>query len=148
MQLTFISTLPIQSPNLLPKSGFQMEIDFLNAIAPAPISKTNSSLGMLTSQPNIIQRLVPLDSFDMAIYSNNGKVLWNKTTGGRGIETVSLNGSYIGPITILINNIKSSNVMTDVTTPLSTPTPANASTPSTAGKGITIDSVKFASKLT
>jgi hypothetical protein len=150
VQLSFISTLPMQSPNLLPKSGFQMEIDFLNASAPAPISKTNSSLGMLTSQPNIIQRLVPVDSFDMAIYSNNGKVLWNKTneatTGGRGIETVSLNGSYIGPITILINNIKSSNVMTDVTTPLSTP--ANASTPSTAGKGITIDSVKFASKLT
>jgi len=152
VQLTFISALPTQSPNLLSKSGFQMEIDFLNASAPAPTSKTNSSLGMLTSQPNIIQRLVPVDSFDMAIYSNNGKVLWNKTneaaTGGRGTETVSLNGSYIGPITILINNIKSSNVMTDVTTPLSTPTPANTSTPSTAGKGTTIDSVRFASKLT
>ncbi|MDQ6668397.1 MAG: hypothetical protein M3Y53_09255 [Thermoproteota archaeon] len=151
VQLSFISTLPMQSPNLLPKSGFQMEIDFLNASASAPTSKTNSNLGMLTSQQNIIQRLVPVDSFDMAIYSNNGKVLWNKTneaaTGGRGTETVSLNGSYIGPITILINNIKSSNVMTDVTTPLSAPTPASTSTP-TAGKGTTIDSVRFASKLT
>ena len=152
VQLTFISTLPIQSANLLPKSGFQMEIDFLNASAPAPTSKTNSSLGMLASQPNIIQRLVPVDSFDMTIYSNIGKVLWNKTneaaTAGRGTEMVSFNGNYTGPITILINNIKSSNVMTDVTTPLSTPAPANTTTPSTAGKGTTIDSVRFASKLT
>jgi hypothetical protein len=163
VQLTFISTLPIQSPNLLPKSGFQMEIDFLNASAPAPTNKTipqkesairgESSLGMPASQPNIIQRLVPVDSFDMAIYSNTGKVLWNKTnqavTAGRAIETISFNGNYTGPITILINNIKSSNAMTgSVTTPLSTPTPANTTKPSTAGKGTTIDSVRFTSKLT
>jgi hypothetical protein len=140
VELTFISTLPIQSPNLLPKSGFQMEIDFLNASAPAPTS----------SQPSIIQRLVPVDSFDMSIYSSNGKVLWNKTnepaTAGRGTEMVSFNGNYTGPITILTNNIKSSNVITDVTKPLSTPAPAN-STPSPAGKG-TLDSVRFTSKLT
>jgi hypothetical protein len=58
VQLTFISTLPIQSPNLLPKSGFQMEIDFLNASASAPTKKTipqkesairgESSLGLST----------------------------------------------------------------------------------------------------
>src|SRR3989442_3125696 len=146
VQLTFISTLPIQSPNLLPKTGFQMEIDFLNASASAPTNKTipqkesairgESSLGMPASQPNIIQRLVPVDSFDMAIYSNSGKVLWNKTnqavTAGRASETISLNSNYTGPITILINNIKSSNVMTgSVTTPLSTPTLANTTKPST-----------------
>jgi hypothetical protein len=139
VELTFISTLPMQSPNLLPKSGFQMEIDFLNASAPAPTS----------SQPNIIQRLVPVDSFDMTIYSNSGKVLWNKTnetaTAGRAPETITFNGNYTGPITILINNIKSSNVITDVTKPLSTPASANT-TPSTAGKG-TLDSVRFTSKL-
>jgi hypothetical protein len=42
--------------------------------------------------------------------------LWNKTnqavTAGRATETISFNGSYTGPVTILINNIKSSNVMT------------------------------------
>jgi len=148
----------MQSPNLLPKSGFQMEIDFLNASAPAPSSKTipqkesairgESSLGMY-SQPNIIQRLVPVDSFDMTIYSNTGKVLWNKTnqavTAGRATETISLNGNYTGPVTILINNIKSSNVMTgSITTPLSTPAPGNA----TAGNRTTTDSVRFTSKLT
>jgi hypothetical protein len=102
----------------------------------------------LASQANTIQRLVPVDSFDIAIYSNNDKILWNKTnepaTAGRGTETVSFNGNYTGPITILINNIRSSNAMTDVTKPLSAP--ANA-TPSTAGKG-TLDSVRFTSKLT
>lgn len=163
VQLNFISTLPIQSPNLLPKSGFQMEIDFLNASAPAPTNKTipqkesairgESSLGMPASQPNSIQRLVPVDSFDMTIYSNNGKVLWNKTnqavTAGRAAETISLNGNYTGTITILINNIKSSNAMTgSVTTPLSTPTSANTTKPLAAGKGTTIDSVRFTSKLT
>ena len=159
VQLTFLSTLPMQSPNLLPKNGFQMEIAFLNASAPAPTSKTipqkesairgESSLGMPASQPNIIQRLVPVDSFDMTIYSSNGKVLWNKTnqavTAGRATETISFNGNYTGPVTILINNIKSSNVMTgSITTPLSTPAPSNA----TAGNGTTTDSVKFTSKLT
>jgi len=157
VQLTFVSTLPIQSPNLLSKNGFQMEIDFLNASAPPPTTKTvpqkessirgESSLGMPGSQPSIIQRLLPVDSFDMTIYSDNGKVIWNKTnqpvTAGRGTETVSFNGSYTGPVTILINNIKSSNVMTgSVTRPLSTPTSANT-THSTAGKGTTIDSVRF-----
>src|SRR5438445_1835485 len=112
-----------------------------------------SSLGMPASQPNIIQRLVPVDSFDMTIYSTNGKILWNKTnqavTAGRAAETISLNGNYTGPITILINNIKSSNAMTgSVTTPLSTPTSANTIKPLIAGKGTTIDSVRFTSKLT
>jgi len=161
VQLTFISTLPVQSPNLLPKKGFQMEIDFLNASAPPPTTKTipqkesairgESSLGMPGSQPSIIQRLLPVDSFYITIYSNNGKVLWNKTnepvTAGRAIETTSFNGNYTGPITILINNIKSSNIMTgSVTTPLSTPTPANTTSPN-AGKGATIDSVRFTSQL-
>ena len=163
VQLTFISTLPIQSPNLLPKSGFQMEIDFLNASAPAPTNKTipqkesairgESSLGMPASQPNIIERLVPVDSFDMTIYSNSGKVLWNKTnqavTAGRATETISFNGNYTGPITIFIDNIKSSNVMTgSVTTSLSTPTPANTTKPLIASNGTTTDSVRFTSKLT
>jgi len=159
VQLTFVSTLPIQSPNLLSKKGFQMEIDFLNASAPPPTTKTvpqkessirgESSLGMPGSQPSIIQRLLPVDSFDMTIYSDNGKVLWNKTnepvTAGRGTETVSFNGSYSGPITILINNIKSSNVMTGGNAAqLSTPSNTTAAT---AGNKGTTDSVRFTAKL-
>jgi hypothetical protein len=95
------------------------------------------------TQPGIIQRLVPIDSFDMTIYSNNGKVLLNKTnqavTSGRAIETISFtNSSYSGDITILIDNIKASNTMAggNPMTPLSTPAP----------KG-TPDSVKFTATL-
>jgi hypothetical protein len=98
---------------------------------------------------------VPIDSFDMVIYSNNGNVLWHKTnqavTAGRATEIISLNGNYTGPITILINNIKSSNAMTGSTiTSLSTPvpTPVNTASPSTPAKGTTVDSVRFTSKLT
>jgi hypothetical protein len=142
IQLTFVSPSPIQSPSVLPKKGFQMEVDFLNASAPPPATQTipQKESG---SQPGIIQRLVPIDSFDMTIYSNNGKVLWNKTnqavTSGRAIETISFtNSSYAGDITILIDNIKASNSMAggNPMTPLSTP----------ALKG-TPDSVKFTATL-
>jgi hypothetical protein len=142
IQLTFVSPSPIQSPSVLPKKGFQMEVDFLNASAPPPATQTipQKESG---SQPGIIQRLVPIDSFDMTIYSNNGKVLWNKTnqtvTSGRAIETISFtNSSYTGAITILIDNIKASNTMAggNPMTPLSTPAP----------KG-TPDSVKFTATL-
>ena len=140
VQLRWRTPLSIQFP-LLPKSGFQMEIDFFNASSPASAIRGESSLGMPTIQPNIRQGLVPVDSFDMTIYSNNGKVLWNKTSqavsAGRAAETIPFNGSYTGPITILINNIKSSNVMTgNNVRSLSTP----------LLKGIT-DSVKFTAKV-
>ena len=110
-----------------------------------------SSLGMPASQPNIVERLVPVDSFDISIYSNISKVSSNKTnqavTAGRATDIISFNG-HTDPITILINNIKSSNVMTgSVTTPFSTPIPANTTKPLTAGKATTIDSVRFTSKL-
>lgn len=52
------------------------------------------SLGMPGSQPSIIQRLLPVDSFDMTIYADNGKILWNKTNqpviAGRGTERVCI----------------------------------------------------------
>jgi hypothetical protein len=42
---------------------------------------------------------------------------------GRATEAISFNNSYSGGITNLINNIKSSNILTrSVTTSLSTPT--------------------------
>jgi hypothetical protein len=53
---------------------------------------------------------------------------------------VSTTISYSGGITILINNIKSSNIMTgSVTTPLST---------TTSGSNGTMDPEKFTAKLT
>jgi hypothetical protein len=63
------------------------------------------------------------------------------TAAGRATEAISFNNSYSRGITILIKNIKSSNIMTgSVTTPLSTPT--------TSGSNETVDLEKFTAKLT
>jgi hypothetical protein len=114
-----------ESSLFLSNKGFDMEIDFLNASAPLPTADTvpqkesnlkgESSLG--ASRPSVpasIQPTVPVDSYDVTIYSNQGKVLWNKlnqpVTGGRGLERVAFVNSYIGDITIQITNIKSGSI--------------------------------------
>ena len=114
-----------ESSLFLSKKGFDMEIDFLNASAPLPTTNTvpqkesnlkgESSLG--SSRPSVpasIQPTVPVDSYDITIYSNQGKVLWKKlnqpVTGGRGLERVAIVNGYIGDITIQITNIKSGSI--------------------------------------
>src|SRR5919205_467352 len=117
-----------QSSLSLPKKGFDMEIDFLNASAPLPSAKTippkdtgiksEESTGASASHvpvPSVIQPNVPVDSYDITIYSDHGKVLWNKVnqpvTGGRGLQTVKFtNGGYTGSMTIQITNIKSGTI--------------------------------------
>lgn len=114
-----------ESSLALSKKGFDMEIDFLNASAPLPTANTvpqkesnvkgESSIGAnRPSVPSSIQPTVPIDSYDMTIYSNQGKVLWNKVnqpvTGGRGIERVTLANGYSGDITVQIANIKSGSI--------------------------------------
>ena len=63
-----------QSFALLPENGFDMQIVFLNA------SSSSSSIGGLaSSSPSTdMKQLAPVNSFDIAIYSNNGKLLWQK----------------------------------------------------------------------
>jgi hypothetical protein len=62
-----------------------------------------------------MKQLILVSGFDMTIYSNNDKVLWQKT----GFENVSLtNGGYIGGITIQLNNIKPSPVPIGTAIPL------------------------------
>jgi len=114
-----------ESSHFLSKKGFDMEIDFLNASAPLPTTNTvpqkesnlkgESSLG--ASRPSVpasIQPTVPVDSYDITIYSNQGKVLWKKlnqpVTGGRGLERIAFVNGYIGDITIQITNIKSGSI--------------------------------------
>ena len=49
--------------------------------------------------------------------------VYEPVAAGIAAEAISFNNSYSGGITILINNIKSSNILTrSVTTSLSTPT--------------------------
>ena len=112
----------------IPKQGFEMEVDFLNASAPLPTGKTvpqresgiksESPVGASVNQiptPSIIQTTVPVDSYDITIYSDHGQELWKKlnqpVTAGRGVQRVIFeNSNYTGGITIQITNIKSGDI--------------------------------------
>jgi hypothetical protein len=110
-----------QSPSLLPENGFDMEIVFLNASAPPatlqtfPTTETNetdaSRMGSTGyTDPSLIERMVPIQSYDMTVYSDDGRELWKKQNqavqGGRAYERVTLEEPYTGNITISIQNIK------------------------------------------
>jgi hypothetical protein len=115
-----------QDPTLLAASGFDMELVFLNASEPEATSQTfpqketnltgQSTLGSsFFTDPSIVQRMVPIDSYDMTIYSDSGKELWKKADqpvhAGRAYERVTFQNPYTGGITIQINNIKSGGSM-------------------------------------
>jgi hypothetical protein len=115
-----------QDPTLLAASGFDMEIVFLNASEPEatpqtfPQKETNltgaSSLGSsFFTDPSIIQRMVPIESYDIIVYSDNGEELWKKANqpvqAGRAYERVTFEKPYTGNITLQINNIKSGGSM-------------------------------------
>jgi hypothetical protein len=54
--------------------------------------------------------MVPIKSYDIAIYSDDGRELWKKENqdvqGGRAYERVTLEEPYTGNITISIQNIE------------------------------------------
>jgi hypothetical protein len=111
-----------QPPSLLPESGFDMEIVFLNASAPPaspqtfPTTETNETGGPTTmgatgyTDPSLIERMVPIQSYDIAVYSDDGQELWKEENqavqGGRSYERVTLEKPYTGNITVSIFNIK------------------------------------------
>jgi hypothetical protein len=110
-----------QPPSLLPENGFDMEIVFLNASAPPstpqtfPTTETNetdaSRMGSTGyTDPSLIERMVPIQSYDMTVYSDDGRELWKRENqavqGGRAYERVTLEEPYTGNITISIQNIK------------------------------------------
>jgi hypothetical protein len=165
VQLRWSNPLGIQSPNILPKNGFDIEILFLNATAPEPTNQTipqketnfkgDTSLqndATRFSEPSSIQRLVPVDSFDVTIYSQDGKVLWNKSnqpvTAGRAAERITFEKEYTGGITILINNIKASSGMVGTTAaPLSTTNSSQSSFARNSDSSLKTDSVKFTARI-
>jgi hypothetical protein len=99
VQLKWSSSSPNQSPSSVSKQGFTLELIFQNSSSPVGTG-------------GYPQRVVPVDSFNMTIYGNHGKVLWSKTnepvTAGKAVETVNFTKGYGGDITILITDIKSS----------------------------------------
>jgi hypothetical protein len=100
-------------------AGLNLEIVFLNKTspylgAPPPNSESNlssteanKSIGMVV--PSVVERTLPVKSYDIIINSGDGKEIWKKTNqipqGGRGPQTVILENYGIGDITINIKNI-------------------------------------------
>lgn len=58
-----------------------------------------------------MEPIVPVDSFDVTIYDDEGNELWSKVdqtlTAGRASMRVMLDPSYSGGITITVDDIKS-----------------------------------------
>jgi len=101
--------------------GLQIEIVFLNASAPEPTpenipqTETNDT-GASTpgasgfTDPSIIEATLPVESYDIAIYGDDGTLQWEKKDqpglGGRGTQDIDFEGNYTGPITVNITDIK------------------------------------------
>ncbi|HZA68288.1 MAG TPA: hypothetical protein VE548_01210, partial [Nitrososphaeraceae archaeon] len=95
------------------------EIVFLNKTSPylsAPPLNSESNLssteynktsGMVI--PSVVERTLPVKSYDIAINSGDGKELWKKTDqipqGGRGPQSIVLDNYDIGNVTISVTNI-------------------------------------------
>ena len=156
-----------QSPSLLPENGFDMEIVFLNASAPPatlqtyPTTETNetdaSRMGSTGyTDPSLIERMVPIQSYDMTVYSDDGRELWKKENqavqGGRAYERVTLEQPYTGNITISIQNIKGAGGLSGtIAGPLSETssnlTSSIEDSDNTKNKTQLTDSVKFTARV-
>ncbi|HKX21139.1 MAG TPA: hypothetical protein VJM74_05665 [Nitrososphaeraceae archaeon] len=100
-------------------TGLNIEIVFLNKSSPqlsAPPANSESNIssteytknsGMVV--PSVVEKTLPVKSYDIAINSSDGKELWNKTNqvpqGGRGPQTIALKDYNVGNVTITIKNI-------------------------------------------
>ena len=142
-------------------SNFPLEIVFLNSTLPkqtpqtVPNLESNNSGDTFSSTglsvPSTLERVVPIQSYDIIIYDANGNELWKKTaqsgTEGRANLNVEF-GDYNGKLTIVIDKIlptKSSNNI------LNTDLPSrieNTNNMSNEEQSSTIDSVNFTSSLT
>ena len=123
VELRWSSPVDIQSPAILTKDGFDIELLFLNASSPEATPQTmqgnNSNLTMdfersITSEVSnlsTVEPIMPIDSFDVTIYDDKGNELWNKMdqtlTAGRAPMRVMLDPNYSGGITITVDDIKS-----------------------------------------
>lgn len=137
-------------------TGLNIEIVFLNKTSPylnAPppnaesnLSSTeyNKSSGMVV--PSVIERTLPVKSYDITINSSDGKEIWKKANqipqGGRGPQTIMLDNYDIGNITIAINNIVADPTVVDILNQNANNTNEFAALNQTESKRPT-DSVKF-----
>ena len=108
-------------------TGLNIEIVFLNKTSPylsAPPPNAESNLssteynktsGMVI--PSVIEKTLPVKSYDIVINSGDGKEIWKKTDqvpqGGRGPQSIVLDNYDIGNVTISINNIEPDSTIVD-----------------------------------
>jgi hypothetical protein len=138
-------------------AGLNLEIVFLNKTSPylsAPPPNSESNLSSTESNkssglviPSVVERTLPVKSYDIIINSGDGKEIWKKTNqipqGGRGPQTIMLENYGIGNITINIKNIVPSPELADT---LNTENNSNLtlSSPDTNPQA---DSVQFKTKI-
>jgi hypothetical protein len=141
--------------------NFPLEIVFLNSTLPTHTAQsvpnlesnntgdTFSSTGL--SVPSSLERVVPIESYDIIIYDANGNELWKKiaqsATEGRATQNVEF-GDYDGKLTIVIDKIKQSQSSNNI---LNTDLPSrieNADNRSGVDQSSRSDSVNFTSSLT
>ncbi len=108
-------------------AGLNMEILFLNKTSPylsAPPPNSESNLSSTESNkssgmviPSVIERTLPVKSYDIVLNSGDGKEIWKKTDqvpqGGRGPQTIVLDNYDIGNVTISITNIEPDSTIVD-----------------------------------
>jgi hypothetical protein len=106
-------TLPLN-----PDNAFDLQVFFLNASDPRGINGTaaqpetnftGSGIEAGGTVPEAMQSIIDVESYDIAIYSDDGSVLWQKMdqpgVGGSAGERVII-GNYTGPVTIEITDIR------------------------------------------
>ena len=108
-------------------AGLNIEVLFLNKTSPylsAPPSNSESNLSSTESNksigmviPSVIERTLPVKSYDIVINSGDGKEIWKKTDqvpqGGRGPQSIVLDNYDIGNVTISIMNIEPDSTIVD-----------------------------------
>jgi hypothetical protein len=137
-------------------TGLNIEIVFLNKTSPylsAPPPNAESNLssteynktsGMVI--PSVVERTLPVKSYDIVINSGDGKEIWKKTDqvpqGGRGPQSIVLDNYDIGNVTINIMNIEPDSTIVDSLNQKSNNTNEYAALNQTESEFPT-DSVKF-----
>jgi hypothetical protein len=137
-------------------AGLNLEIVFLNKTSPslsAPPPNAESNLSSTESNkssglviPSVIERTLPVKSYDIMINSSDGKEIWNKANqvpqGGRGPQTIVMDNYDIGNITIGITNIVPDPTVVDILNQNANNTNEFAALNQTESK-LPTDSVKF-----
>jgi hypothetical protein len=102
--------------------NFPLEIVFLNSTLPThnapsvPSLESNNTGDIITSGglsvPSILERVVPIQNYDITIYDGNGNELWKKSsqvaTEGRGTVNVQFEDIKEGELTIVVDKVLAS----------------------------------------